>query len=73
MATQRYSHETRFSQLVEPVDGSITEERALRENLAENCLAASLLAENVPDYDTVLAARRRLMALETVQWFEVLS
>ena len=53
--------------------GGITDETALRENLAENCLPASLLDEEQPDYDTFLAERRRLMALKIKQWFEVLS
>ena len=68
-----------FAQLCEQVDGGerryggITDETALRENLAENCLPASLLDEKQPDYDTFLAERRRLMALKIKQWFEVLS
>ena len=68
-----------FAQLREQVDGGerryggITDEMALRENLAENCLPASLLDEKQPDYDTFLAERRRLMALKIKQWFEVLS
>ena len=39
----------------------------------ENCLLESLLDEKLPDYDTFLAERRRLMALKIKQWFEVLS
>ena len=68
-----------FAQLREQVDGGerryggITDEKALRENLAENCLPASLLDEKQPDYDTFLAERRRLMALKIKQWFGVLS
>jgi hypothetical protein len=71
--------ETYFSQLIEQVGGGerryggITDEKTLRENLAENCLPASLLDEKQPDYDTFLAERRRLMALKIKQWFEVLS
>ena len=68
-----------FAQLREQVNGGerryggITDEMALRENLAENCLPASLLDEKKPDYNTFLAERRRLMALKIKRWFEVLS
>ena len=68
-----------FAQLREQVDGGkrhyggITDETALRENLAENCLPESLLDDKLHDYDTFLADRQRLMALKIKHWFEALS
>ena len=68
-----------FSELVEQVVngkrryGGITDEALLRENLAENCVPASLLDGTQPDYESFLAERRRLMAHKIKRWFEVLS
>ena len=68
-----------FSELVKQVTngkrryGGITDEAVLRENLAENCLPASLLGGTQPDYESFLAERRRLMAHKIKRWFEVLS
>ena len=51
----------------------ITDPERLRENYAQNCLPASLLDGDVPDYDDFLAERRQLVALRIKEWFEVLS
>jgi len=53
--------------------GGINDLERLRENYAQNCLPASLLDGEVPDYDDFLAERRQLMALRIKEWFEVLS
>ncbi len=71
--------ETYFAEIAEQVNGGlkryggITDRERLRENYAQNCLPASLLDGQVPDYDDFLAERRRLMALRIKQWFEVLT
>lgn len=53
--------------------GGITDPDILRQNFEENCLPISLLSGQVPDYETFLAERRRLMALRIKRWFEVLG
>ena len=53
--------------------GGIAEPERLRENFAHNCLPASMIDGEVPEYDDFLAERRRLMALRIKEWFEVLS
>jgi hypothetical protein len=71
--------ETYFAEIADQVNGGgklyggITERDRLQENYAQNCLPASLLDGDVPDYDDFLAERRRLMALRIKEWFEVLS
>ena len=68
-----------FRQLVEQVNGGekryggITDEATLRENLAAHCLPASLLGDQLPDYDTFLTERRNLMSLKIKRWFEGLA
>lgn len=68
-----------FAEIAEQVNGGekkyggITDPERLRENYAQNCLPASLLDGEVPDYDDFLAERRQLMALRIKEWFEVLS
>ncbi|GLW60308.1 hypothetical protein Hthe01_06570 [Hydrogenophilus thermoluteolus] len=52
--------------------GGITDPDILRQNFEENCLPISLLSGRVPDYETFLAERRRLMALRIKRWFEAL-
>jgi hypothetical protein len=67
-----------FKEIVEQVNGGpkhyggITDLEVLRQNFEENCLPESLLNGQVPDYETFLAERRRLMALRIKRWFEVL-
>jgi hypothetical protein len=67
-----------FKEIVEQVNGGpkryggITDPEVLRQNFEENCLPESLLNGQVPDYETFLAERRRLMALRIKRWFEVL-
>ena len=71
--------ETYFAEIAEQVNGGpkryggIVDRERLRENFAQNCLPASLLDGEVPEYDDFLAERRRLMALRIKEWFEVLS
>jgi hypothetical protein len=72
------SPEIYFKEIVEQVNGGpkryggITDPETLRQNFEENCLPESLLDGQVPDYETFLAVRRRLMALRIKRWFEVL-
>lgn len=72
------SPEIYFKEIVEQVNGGpkryggITDPEVLRQNFEENCLPESLLNGQVPDYETFLAERRRLMALRIKRWFEVL-
>jgi len=67
-----------FKEIAEQVNGGpkryggITDPQMLRQNFEENCLPLSLLDGQVPDYETFLAERRRLMALRIKRWFEVL-
>ncbi|QIA27676.1 DUF262 domain-containing protein [Thermaerobacter sp. PB12/4term] len=52
--------------------GGITDPQVLKKNLEENCIPLSVLEGNVPDYDSFLAERRRLMALRIKRWYEQL-
>ena len=52
--------------------GGITDPDTLAQNFEENCIPLSLLEGEVPDYETFLAERRRLMALRIKRWFELL-
>jgi hypothetical protein len=71
--------EVYFKEIAEQVNGGtkryggITDPDALRQNFEENCLPKSLLSSQVPDYETFLVERRRLMALRIKRWFEVLG
>jgi len=68
-----------FKEIAEQVNGGpkryggITDPETLRQNFLQNCLPESMLSGEVPDYDTFLAERRRLMALRIKHWFEVLG
>jgi hypothetical protein len=53
--------------------GGITDPETMRQNFAQNCIPEWMLSGEVPDYDTFLAERRRLMALRIKHWFEVLG
>lgn len=71
--------EVYFSEIAEQVNGGpkryggITDPDTLRQNFEENCLPLSLMHGEVPDYETFLAERRRLMALRIKKWFEALG
>ncbi|RMF46518.1 MAG: hypothetical protein D6750_10240, partial [Bacteroidetes bacterium] len=71
--------EVYFKEIAEQVNGGpkryggITDPETLKRNFEENCLPISLLSGQVPDYETFLAERRRLMALRIKRWFEVLG
>ncbi|MGO0122316.1 GmrSD restriction endonuclease domain-containing protein [Desulfothermobacter acidiphilus] len=71
--------EVYFKEIAEQVNGGpkryggITDPEILRQNFEENCLPTSLLDGQVPDYETFLAERRRLMSLRIKRWFEVLG
>jgi len=52
--------------------GGITDEETLRKNFEENCIPVELIDGEVPDYDSFLAMRRKLMALRMKKWFETL-
>ncbi|MEA3311198.1 MAG: DUF262 domain-containing protein [candidate division WOR-3 bacterium] len=71
--------ESYFAKLVDQVNGGvkryggIVDRERLQENFAQNCLPASLLDGEIPNYDDFLSKRRRLMALRIKEWFEVLS
>lgn len=71
--------EVYFKEIAEQVNGGpkryggITDRAALERNFEENCLPTSLLDGQVPDYEMLLAERRRLMSLRIKRWFEVLS
>ncbi len=71
--------ETYFKEIAEQVNGGrkryggITDPDTLRQNFEENCLPISLIDGQVPDYETFLKERRRLMALRIKRWFEVLG
>ncbi len=45
----------------------------MRANLTANCVPASMLDSDPPDYEEFLVERRKLMAFKIKQWFEVLS
>lgn len=67
-----------FGELAEQVNGGkkkyggITDRDELRANLVANCIPASMLEGEIPDYDAFLEERRKLMALKIKRWFEVL-
>jgi hypothetical protein len=67
-----------FQELAEQCDGGkkkyggITRATDIKANLRAHCLPEALLGGAIPDYDTFLEERRRLMALKIQQWFEVL-
>ncbi|MCW8129983.1 MAG: DUF262 domain-containing protein [Planctomycetota bacterium] len=50
--------------------GGITNEAEMRSNFRANCLPESLLDGEVPEYDSFLEIRRRLMAAKLRTWFE---
>lgn len=52
--------------------GGITDSADMRANLRMHCLPEALLDGAIPDYDSFLEQRRRLMALKIKQWFETL-
>ena len=67
-----------FQELAEQCDGGkkkyggITRATDIKANLRAHCVPETLLGGAIPDYDTFLEERRRLMALKIKQWFEVL-
>jgi hypothetical protein len=67
-----------FKEIAEQVNGGpkryggITDLEILRQNFEENCLPLSLLDGQAPDYETLLAERRQLMALRIKRWFDIL-
>lgn len=71
--------EVYFKEIAEQVNGGpkryggITDRETLERNLEENCLPRSFLDGQVPDYETFLAERRRLMSFRIKRWFEVLG
>ncbi len=71
--------ETYFAEIADQANGGpkryggIVDRERLQANFAQNCLPAGLIDGEVPDYDTFLIERRRLMALRIKEWFEVLS
>ena len=52
--------------------GGITDLEDMKANLRMHCIPESLIAGNIPDYETFLDERRRLMALKIKRWFEAL-
>jgi hypothetical protein len=52
--------------------GGIDNEAEMRTNFRMNCLPESLLDGTIPDYDTFLDERRKLMAAKLRKWFESL-
>ena len=71
--------EVYFRELQEQVNGGpkkyggITDPEDLRRNFEENCIPLSVLNGEVPDYETFVNERRRLMALRIKSWFEKLG
>jgi Uncharacterized conserved protein len=67
-----------FGELAEQVNGGkkkyggITDKDELRANLVANCIPASMLEGEIPEYDVFLEERRKLMSLKIKRWFEVL-
>lgn len=72
------SPEVYFREILEQVHGGpkryggITDPETLRQNFEENCLPLCMVNGQVPDYETFLAERRRLMAIRIQRWFESL-
>ena len=52
--------------------GGIISTADIKANLRAHCLPDSLLNGAIPDYDSFLEERRRLMALKIQRWFELL-
>jgi hypothetical protein len=52
--------------------GGITEIEEMRANLRMNCLPESLLDGDIPDFDSFLDRRRKLMAQKIKTYFEAL-
>jgi hypothetical protein len=52
--------------------GSITTRADMEKNFEENCLPVTLLDGTIPDYDTFLDQRRRLMAAKIKIYFQTL-
>jgi len=52
--------------------GGITDVPDLQANLRMSCVPETMLDGVIPDYDTFLEERRRLMALKIKTWFEAL-
>ncbi len=52
--------------------GGITKRAVMIENLAANCLPATMLDEEIPDYEDFLKQRRLLMAKKIQTWFHSL-
>jgi hypothetical protein len=52
--------------------GGIIDLSDMKANLRIHCLPESLLDGEIPNYDSFLEQRRRLMALKLKQWFEIL-
>lgn len=52
--------------------GGISDEDELRTNLRSNCIPETMLDGQIPDYETFLEERRKLMALKIKHWFDVL-
>jgi len=52
--------------------GGITDPESMKANLRMHCIPESMFAGNIPDYETFLDERRRLMALKIKKWFEAL-
>lgn len=72
------SPERYFKELVEQVEGGkkryggITTLAELRSNLQAHCIPQVMLADDIPDYDSFLLERRKLMAKKIREWFESL-
>jgi hypothetical protein len=52
--------------------GGINNLDELKANLTENCIPESMLSPNVPDYDSFLEQRRKLMATKIKTYFQTL-
>jgi hypothetical protein len=52
--------------------GGITDLKELKTNLAENCIPESMISADIPDYDTFLEERRKLMAGKIKTYFKAL-
>jgi hypothetical protein len=67
-----------FCELAEQCDGGpkryggISDIAAMRANLADSCVPATMLDGAIPEYDDFLEERRKLMALKIKRWFETL-
>ncbi|MCR4298955.1 MAG: DUF262 domain-containing protein [Gallionella sp.] len=72
------SPEIYFKQIIEQCNGGkkkfggITNIAELRTNFAENCIPQSMMSANVPDYDSFLEERRKLMASKLKTYFQAL-